>query len=42
MNGEKLHHCEREKVVLCEDISLLAMNNLYEETGSDGYLWCEA
>ena len=34
-NREKLHHCKREKIVLWEDMSLLAMNSLYKEKGND-------
>ena len=37
-NREKLHHCEREKIVPREDMSSLAMNSLYEEKDNDGYL----
>ena len=33
---------QREKVVLWEDMSLLAMNSLYKEKGNEGYLWCKA
>ena len=40
-NREKLHHCKREKIVLWDEMSLLAMNSLYEGKGNDRYLWCE-
>ena len=37
-NRAKLHHCKREKIVLWEDMSLLAMKSLYERimTGTCG------
>ena len=41
-NRAKLHHCKREKIVLWEDMSLLAMKSLYEEKDNDGYMWSEA
>ena len=41
-NRAKLHHCKREKIVLWEDKSLLAMKSLYEEKDNDGYMWSEA
>ena len=33
---------ERKKIFLWDDMSLLAMNSLYEEKGNDGYLRWEA
>ena len=33
---------QERKIVLWEDMSLLAMNSLYKEKGNDGDLWSEA
>ena len=30
-----IHHCKSEKIVLWGDMSLLAMNSLYEQKGNE-------